>query len=153
VACSSQIPEAFYHSFIASDVRFLFGKTYDILNVASIAYVTSGTATLETALFNVPQVVCYKSSGLSFWIAKRVVKINYISLVNLMLDRKLVEELIQGDCTSEKLVSSMKKLVLNSETRNQIIAGYGELLHLLGGEGASDRIAESMHETFLKENK
>ncbi len=153
VACSSQIPEAFYHSFNASNVRFLFGKTYDILNVASIAYVTSGTATLETALFNVPQVVCYKSSGLSFWIAKRVVKINYISLVNLMLDRKLVEELIQGDCTSEKLVSSMKKLVVNSGTRNQIIAGYGELLNLLGGEGASDRIAESMHETFLKENK
>jgi lipid-A-disaccharide synthase len=153
VACSTQIPEAFYHSFGASEVRFIFGKTYDILNVASIAYVTSGTATLETALFKVPQVVCYKSSSLSFWIAKRVVKINYISLVNLILDRKLVEELIQGDCTSEKLVSSLKRIADPNEMQDQITAGYAELLSLLGGEGASDRIAKSMHETFLKENK
>ncbi len=153
VACSSQIPNDFYGTYNEPNVRYLYGKTYDILNSASIAFVTSGTATLETALFNVPQVVCYKSSGLSFWIAKRVVKIKYISLVNLILGRKLVEELIQGDCTSEKLVTSMKKIVDVEESRNQIISGYRDLLNLLGGVGASERIAESIVETFLTDNK
>jgi len=126
------------------------GKTYEILNEAAIAFVTSGTATLETALFDVPQVVCYKSSGLSFWIAKRVVKIKYISLVNLILGKGLVTELIQQDCNSKQLIEAMKRIAIDGPDRDAMLQGYKELKLLLGGEGASKRIATSIHETFLR---
>jgi lipid-A-disaccharide synthase len=150
VACSAQIPSDFYASFNATDVSFLLGKTYEILNEAAIAFVTSGTATLETALLDVPQVVCYKSSGLSFWIAKRVVKIKYISLVNLILGKGLVTELIQQECNSKQLVEAMKKIAIDGPERDAMLQGYKELKLLLGGEGASKRIAASIHETFLR---
>lgn len=150
VACSAQIPPDFYDSFNVTNVSFLLGKTYEILNQASIAFVTSGTATLETALFDVPQVVCYKSSGLSFWIAKRVVKIKYISLVNLILGSGLVTELIQQDCNSKQLVKAMKKIAIDGPERDAMLKGYSDLKQLLGGEGASQRIAISIHETFLR---
>lgn len=150
VACSAQIPQDLYASFNADEVSFLYGKTYDILKGASIAFVTSGTATLETALFNVPQVVCYKSSGLSFWIAKRIVKIKYISLVNLILGKGLVTELIQQQCNTKQLVEEMKQIAIGGSKREEILQGYHELKLLLGGEGASQRIARSMHETFLR---
>ena len=150
VACSTQLSPAYFDSFKCEGVRFEFGKTYEILQQASFAFVTSGTATLETALFEVPQVVCYKSSPLSFWIAKRVVKIKYISLVNLILGEGLVEELIQNDCNSDQLVRSLKKLTTSVENKEQIIAGYKKLKVTLGGKGASERIAFSIHETFFK---
>jgi len=150
VACSAQIPPDFYANFNTADVSFLLGKTYEILNEAAIAFVTSGTATLETALFDVPQVVCYKSSGLSFWIAKRVVKIKYISLVNLILGKGLVTELIQQDCNSKQLIEAMKRIAIDGPDRDAMLQGYKELKLLLGGEGASKRIATSIHETFLR---
>ena len=150
VACTSQIPIEFYQQFKKNyDVEFRVGQSYDLLNVAQIAYVTSGTATLETALFKVPQVVCYKSSALSIWIAKRVVKIEYISLVNLILGEKLIEELIQEDCNVNQMVQSMSKILTSEEEKQRILDGYNRLSKLLGEQGASRRIADSITETFF----
>ena len=148
VACSTQIDASFYKEYEGGGVSFLYGKTYPILKISSLAFVTSGTATLETALFNVPQVVCYKGNGLSIWIAKRIVKIKYISLVNLILNQALVVELIQEDCNVAQLITSMQALEQLDE-RTKVLEGYKSLSNMLGGEGASHRIAISMHETFL----
>ncbi len=149
VACSNQIPKQFYDNFNDGEIDFQWGKTYEILDNAAFAFVTSGTATLETALFKVPQVVCYKSSFLSYWIAKKVVKIKFISLVNLILGEGLVDELIQGQCTAQNMVFSMRKLIEDQVAREKVMEGYNRLQEMLGGVGASDRIAKSIHETFL----
>jgi len=128
-----------------SDVKFVVNKTYDLLSHSYAGLITSGTATLETALFKVPQVVCYKGNAASFQIAKRIVDIKYISLVNLILDREVVTELIQGDLTSENLKTELDKL-LDDNHRTQLAKDYKELEDILGGAGASERIAEVMVE-------
>ncbi len=117
------------------------GKTYDLLSQAHAAIVTSGTATLETALFNVPQVVAYKGSAISFWIAKRLVKLSYISLVNLLLDRGLVKELIQTDLTLPNLEEAFNCL-LEDESRAEMLNGYQELRTRLGQKPASSTAAK-----------
>ncbi len=120
-------------------------ETYDILQEADLALVTSGTATLETALFGVPQVVCYKGSAISYAIGKRLVKIRFISLVNLILDRELVTELIQYDFNTERLATELQAII--GEQRNQQIkAGYQELREKLGDGGASERAAAIVRE-------
>lgn len=137
---------AFYQEIIGNKpAKLRMKETYPILSEAYAALVTSGTATLETALFNVPQVVCYKGSWLSFWIGKQLVKVKYISLVNLILDRASVTELIQGDFEIEKLTTELQKL-LDAPTRNAILADYQELHTKLGSEGASLRVAKSMYD-------
>lgn len=137
--------ENYYTRFLAgSDFKIVFGHTYELLQEASAALVTSGTATLETALFRVPQVVCYKGSRISYFIAKRLVKVKYISLVNLILDRMAVRELIQHDLTAENLRSELRKISLNETARTQILADYSELHTRLGGTGASERVAKAM---------
>ena len=94
----------FYQSFIKqANVSFISNKTYDLLSIAHAAIVTSGTATLETALFKVPQVVCYKANWISYQIAKRIITLKFISLVNLIMDREVVTELIQGDLNKKRL--------------------------------------------------
>lgn len=115
-------------------------RTYDLLSQSYAAIVTSGTATLETALFNVPQVVAYKGSAVSFWIAKRLVKLQYISLVNLLLDKPLVTELIQHDLTETRLDQAFSKL-LEPDGRASMMAGYTALRHLLGSQNASSTAA------------
>lgn len=125
------------------DVRFVVNKTYDLLSHAHSALVTSGTATLETALFKVPQVVCYLTSKLSFSIAKRIVDVKYISLVNLILDREVVKELLQGDLTVKNLEQELK-LILEGSPRQAMFQSYDELERTLGGSGASERIADEM---------
>jgi lipid-A-disaccharide synthase len=122
-------------------VKVIQNQTYDILNNAHAALVTSGTATLETALFNVPQVVCYKGSSISFAIAKRLVKIKYISLVNLIIDKPLVKELIQNELTVNNLENEFIK-ILDDKNRSVLFSEYKLLKQKLGGEGASDRTAE-----------
>ena len=102
IAGAPSIDYEFYQQFIKEEnVHFVSGKTYDLLSVSYAALVTSGTATLETALLNVPEVVCYKGSWLSYHIAKRIIKLKYISLVNLIMDKPVVTELIQGDLTNK----------------------------------------------------
>ena len=115
-------------------------QTYEVLKQARYALVTSGTATLETALFNVPEVVCYRGGAISYMIGKRLVRVDYISLVNLILGRKVVNELIQHDFTAEKLEAALRELQ-EPDTRNQVMAGYRELREVLGSTGASRRTA------------
>ena len=122
--------------------------TSTVLNGADAALVTSGTATLETALYEVPQVVCYKGSYVSYLIAKSVVKINYISLVNLIMDDELVKELIQGDLNVKNLHKHLLKIMPNTAGSITQKHGYKELKQKLGGVGASKRAAQRILELF-----
>ncbi|MEM7656344.1 MAG: lipid-A-disaccharide synthase [Bacteroidota bacterium] len=136
--------QEFYQSLIGNQaVDLQMNATYDILQRASLAVVTSGTATLETALFGVPEVVVYKGSELSYQIGKRLVQVKFISLVNLILDRLAVRELIQHDASEANLVASLQAL-LEPETAAQLKADYADLQNLLGEAGASRRAAKSM---------
>jgi lipid-A-disaccharide synthase len=134
--------KSFYDQFIADKkVQFIDNKTYDLLNVANAALVTSGTATLETALYKVPQVVCYKANNISYQIAKRIITLEYISLVNLIMDREVVKELIQNDFTTENVKKELSK-ILNDTERTQLFEDYYELEQKLGGKGASANAAK-----------
>lgn len=123
------------------DTELIFGHTYDILSVAEYAFVSSGTATLETALFDVPQVVCYKGNEFSYRIAKQLVDIRYISLVNLVADQEVVQELIQGKLTPENLKLGLAHLEKNA---SEIRSEYKEIREKLGGPGASRRAAHAI---------
>jgi len=132
----------FYQSFIKnSSVKFIANKTYDLLSISYAALVTSGTATLETALFKVPEVVCYKGSSISYQIGKRLVDLNYISLVNLILDKEAVTELIQHDFSEKKLEKELSK-ILDKKYREKLFIDYFDLERKLGGKGASKKTAE-----------
>ncbi len=122
-------------------VTLLQHQTYDILKIARLAIVTSGTATLETALFKVPQLVCYIAHPVSYAIACRLVKVRFISLVNLILDREAVLELIQDDVTAANIAKEASLLLYNEKRRQQLFADYGELRHTLQQENASVQAA------------
>jgi lipid-A-disaccharide synthase len=133
---------SFYEPFLKSkNSHFISNKTYDLLSVSTAALVTSGTATLETALFKVPEVVCYKGSWASYQIAKRIVTLKYISLVNLIMDKEVVTELIQDNCTSKNIKIELQKL-LEPNNRKQVLDNYNELEQKLGGSGASEKTAK-----------
>ena len=133
---------SFYSTFLTfKNCHFISNKTYDLLSFSYAALVTSGTATLETALFKVPEVVCYKGSWLSYQIAKRIVTLKYISLVNLIMDKEVVTELIQENCNSNSLKIELQKL-LEPKHRNEILKNYNALEMKLGGSGASLKTAE-----------
>lgn len=141
IAGAPSLPKEFYQKYSDEDVHFVSNKTYDLLRSSKAALVTSGTATLETALLNVPEVVCYRSSALSYEIGKRIVKnIKFISLVNLIMDREVVKELIQSELTTENLIRELN-LILN-QNRTRILNDYQVLRQSLGGSGASDHAAE-----------
>ncbi len=132
----------FYKEIIGDKkVAFIANKTYDLLSISTAALVTSGTATLETALFKVPQVVCYKGSWISYQIAKRIITLKYISLVNLIMDKEVVKELIQSDFNKENLSRELKD-ILNETSRTQLFENYYELEQKLGGKGASSTTAK-----------
>ena len=133
---------SFYESFINNpNVHFVSNKTYDLLSVSTAALVTSGTATLETALFKVPEVVCYKSSWFSYQIGKRLVKhIKYISLVNLIMDKDVVTELIQNEFNSKNLKQELI-IILDDYERTKFFINYYDLEKKLGGKGASEKVA------------
>ncbi len=134
----------YYQTFIAdADVKIVFNETYQLLQKAEAALVTSGTATLETALFNVPEVVCYKGGAISYAIAKQLVKVKYISLVNLIMDKEIVTELIQNELNETNLKTELDKL-LNPFPRNIMLNNYVELRAKLGGAGASKKAAALM---------
>ncbi|GGD89791.1 lipid-A-disaccharide synthase [Planktosalinus lacus] len=134
--------EAFYRQFIKKEnVHLLLNKTYDLLSVSYAALVTSGTATLETALYKVPEVVCYKGSRISYEIAKRVIKLKYISLVNLILDKEVVTELIQTDFNKKRLKEELEK-ILDDYKRASLFLDYYDLEKKLGGKGASAKTAQ-----------
>jgi lipid-A-disaccharide synthase len=136
---------AIYQEVIGNkNVLLAAGKTYDLLKQASYALVTSGTATLETALFGVPEIVCYKGNPLSYWLAKKLVKVKYISLVNLILNKQAVKELIQDELNEKNLFNELSALVGDTERREDLQNDYTRLWELLGAEKASDKAAREI---------
>ncbi|WP_439127489.1 lipid-A-disaccharide synthase [Polaribacter sp.] len=132
---------SFYKNIIGSkEIAFINNKTYDLLSVSYAALVASGTATLETALFKVPQVVCYKGGYISYQIAKRIITLKFISLVNLIMDKEVVKELIQNDFNRKNLKIELSK-ILKTENREKLFLEYFELEQKLGGKGASKNAA------------
>ncbi|RUT71133.1 lipid-A-disaccharide synthase [Flavobacterium cupreum] len=132
----------FYQQFITNkNIKFISNKTYDLLRSSTAALVTSGTATLETALFKVPEVVCYKGSNISYQIAKRIITLKYISLVNLIMDQEVVTELIQSECNTKRLKEELQKL-LKPAYREKLLKNYDILEQKLGGIGASKKTAK-----------
>lgn len=134
------------------DLRIVIGDTYGVLSHAHAALVTSGTATLETALFGVPEVVCYKGNPVSYQIARRLVKVNYISLVNLIMDREVVRELIQHEMTPE-MISAELRIILEGKGRENMLSGYEALKKKLGNNGASKYASDLIINHLKDSNK
>lgn len=141
IAGAPSQPYEFYKPYIKqNNVAFISDKTYDLMSVSYAAIVTSGTATLEAALFKIPEIVCYKTSWLSYQIGKRLIKLKFISLVNLIMDREVVTELIQDDFNENRLEIELNR-ILNAGTRSQMFEDYYDLEQKLGGIGASEKVA------------
>ncbi len=143
---------AFYDALLEGypNVSSVSGKTYTLLLQSKAALVTSGTATLETALFGVPEVVCYKGSNISYQIAKRLVKVKYISLVNLIMDKLVVKELIQDELTPANLRQELNELLHNPARQQQLQTDYAALKELLGKGGHASAKAAASIVQFLK---
>ncbi|HEX2628084.1 MAG TPA: lipid-A-disaccharide synthase [Chitinophagaceae bacterium] len=147
VAKAPGVDEAFYDELLKPyhNVSYVSNRTYDLLLQSKAALVTSGTATLETALFAVPEVVCYKGSPISYQIAKRVIKVKYISLVNLIMDKLVVKELIQHDLTPSNLREELTALLNDEKRRSQLKEDYTQLWNILSAGGnASSKAAQSI---------
>jgi len=147
VAGAPSLTVDFYKS-VQSEVQVVHGETYELMFNSSAALVTSGTATLETALFRVPEVVCYKGSQISYSIAKRLVKVDYISLVNLIMEREVVKELIQKECNPTQIRVELERLIGDEAYRNRLLSDYDALREKLGGGGASKKVAQSLLKTI-----
>ncbi len=133
-----------------SNVSSVSADTYQLLSRSAAAIVTSGTATLETALFGIPEVVCYKTSTLTYQVGKRLVKVKYISLVNLILDRPVLKELIQDDMTLENLRTELDSLLHDPERRSQLREDYRQLREVLSSEGSAPARAATIVSEFLR---
>ena len=132
---------------ISDYVKVLFGRTQEIIRNSEAAVVNSGTASLETVLFNVPQVVGYISaSRLTYLIARKIIKVRFISLGNLIVDRCAFKEFIQDDCNADALVAEVRKLIEDRAYRGRMLKDYEQIRSLLGGSGASDAVASAMIE-------
>jgi len=152
IATAPSIEPDYYQKFVQNNrVKVVFNQTYDVLKYANAALVTSGTATLETALFNVPQVVCYRAGNVSYFIAKQFVKTQYISLVNLVMNAEVVKELIQFEMNAEKLKTELNKILYDTNFRQKMLDNYKELRKKLGGTGASERVAKLLY-TYLQKD-
>ena len=152
IAGVSNLPMLIYKPYLNENVRLITDQTYDLLSHSTAALVTSGTATLETALFGVPQVVCYKTSGLSYIIAKFVIKVSYISLVNLVAQKEVVKELIQDELTIENLSIELNKILKDTDFRNKQIIDYKQVKESLGDVGASEQTGRRIVEILRSSN-
>ena len=147
IAGAPGIDKEFYAPYLESGAKILFGQTYDILNNAHAALVTSGTATLETALFNVPQVVCYATPmpKLYSWLKRNFLKVRFISLVNLVANREVVRELVAADMCVENIKSELAGLLpADGEKRAAMLKEYSRMVDILGEPGASERAAQKI---------
>jgi len=153
IACAPSLPVSYYKKIIGekSNVRLVLNRTYQLLQLSSAAIVTSGTATLETALLDVPEVVCYKANKISYLIARQVARVKYICLVNLIMDRLVVKELIQGDMTANSIRDELQSLLNSSKRQKKLLEDYEELKYVLGNAGASNRAAETII-SYVKKN-
>jgi len=120
----------------------LINQTYDLLQNSYAAIVTSGTATLETAIFDVPLVVCYKANLISYLIARIMARVSFISLVNLIYNDEIVKELIQDKCTIEEIQKELDKIIFDTSYREQMLNYFRELKQILGNSGASKKAAD-----------
>jgi lipid-A-disaccharide synthase len=151
VAGVSSLDRDLYKAIMGNtDAFFVENQTYELLQNSSAALVTSGTATLETALFNVPEVVCYKATDFSYRLAKWMIKVKFISLVNLVMDKEVVKELIQGDLNEDNLAKELESLLHNGKRQRQLLEDYEELKDRLGNAGASEKAAASILEMMRK---
>jgi lipid-A-disaccharide synthase len=142
VAAVDNLAKDTYKDFLpAPNLEIVFNQTYNLLSCADASITTSGTATLETALFECPQVVVYKTSAITYQIAKRLIKVPYISLVNLIAGKELVKELIQNEFSSASVKTELQKILPGGENRNQMLQDYQELMQLMGQPGASSKTA------------
>ena len=150
VAGMDHLPARMYDTIIGDlPVKVVFNRTYDLLSVAEAALVTSGTATLEAALFDVPQVVCYRTSPFTYHIAKRFIKVRFLSLVNLIMDRAVVKELIQDDLKQVNLHRELQAIIKSGYGHEKIKSDYRQLRRILGGSGASARVAADMIDNLI----
>ena len=131
-------------------IKVVFGETQSVIRQAEAAVVNSGTASLETVLLNTPQVVGYILNPLTYWVGKKIIKVKYISLGNLIVDRLAFKEFIQHDCNPDALVTEIRALIENPERRKAMLAEYADIRSLLGGSGASPAVARSMIEELEK---
>jgi lipid-A-disaccharide synthase len=139
-----------YAKAIQSGVRVIFDQTYDLLSHATAAIVTSGTATLETAIFKVPQIVVYKTSALSYWIGKKLIRVPYISLVNLIANREVVKELIQNDFNAENLINELQNIFSSPQKKGEMLLGYSEVLDHIGTNRASETTAKAIVQSIKR---
>jgi lipid-A-disaccharide synthase len=154
VAQAAAQPDSLYTEIAAGrPIKIVRDQTYNLLRQSVAALVTSGTATLETGLFGVPQVVCYKGNPVSYWLAKKLVKIKYISLVNLIMDKPVVTELIQNDLNPDMLEAELRKILPGGATRQRMETDYAALWHLLGDRKASQGAAEIVVMTANRASK
>lgn len=152
IAAIRSLPESFYEPFSrVPHVSIVYEQTYDLLAHAEAALVTSGTATLETALFEVPQVVCYKTGSITYTIAKSLIQVEYISLVNLIAGKEVVKELIQENFNVPALVYELRKILPGSEHRSALLDEYKNIKHKMGQPGASEKAARLMV-SYLRES-
>ncbi|WP_461041220.1 lipid-A-disaccharide synthase [Spirosoma harenae] len=151
VGTVSNLPTSLYDELLADfpTIKRVNDAAYDLLYISTAALVTSGTATLETALLTIPQVVCYKTTGITYAIAKRLVAVPFISLVNLIANREVVKELIQNELTPERLTTELKQILPGSPQREEQLAGYADVQQKMGRPGASERAGRLMVE-FLR---
>jgi len=143
VAGVKNVNESVYQSALDLDVKVLYNQTYDLLSHSTIAIVTSGTASLECALFNVPQIVCYKTSSVSYFIGKSFVNISFISLVNIILKKGIVKELIQENLTEDRLLNELSNL-LSGNRISDMLGEYSKIYSILSLKGTSKKIANSI---------
>lgn len=147
LAAAPSVERSYYEALLKGsgvEIAILSGETYSILRHSQAAIISSGTASLEAALIGTPQVVCYGGNEISYQIAKRLVKLKYISLANLIMDRGLFKELLQHDCTPANITQEMRRLLDDAPYRDKMIADYREVRRVLGGKGASGQVAEAM---------
>ncbi len=145
VAATKSLSQNIYDEIIGNrTVQLVYDQTYEVLCQAEAALVTSGTATLETALLNIPQVVCYKAHPISYVIAKNLVTVKYASLANLIMDKEIVRELIQHDLNSDLLKKELEAILVGGAKREQILVDYAEMQEIVGEAGASERAAQLM---------
>lgn len=151
IAGTENLPISVYDKAKAKNISVVFNQTYELMQYAVAGVIKSGTSTLESALFDLPEVVCYKGGSVSFFIAKSLINTKYISLPNLIMDKPVVKELIQNDMTVENIKAELTKLLTNDSYRQTILNDYKELKTQLGGIGASKRVANEIYKA-LKSN-
>lgn len=145
IAAVRTLPQEVYSNFShLPNVKIVYEATYDLLHHSEAALVTSGTATLETALFQIPEIVCYRTSGFSYYIAKKLIRVRFISLVNLIMDREIVKELIQNELNEDNLKNELNAILKGGENRNKMLEDYKLLKQTVGSSGASQNAGKRM---------